>query len=74
MKKPKQLDLLMLVLFSFKQDVLKDIAEGEHAMQVLLLVYDNEAVDTRAAYRIEDGAELVIHGTGIYAREFLLGR
>ena len=70
-------DILLLksrasfVLFSFEQSVLKDITQGQHAREVLVLVDDDESVYARPAYRVVDCGELILHRAGVDTWEIL---
>jgi hypothetical protein len=48
--------VFLLVLFAFKQGVFKDVTEGQNALQLALLVYYDEAVDTGFTDGVVDGA------------------
>lgn len=70
-KKDGQLPVVLAIRQPLEQRVLEDVAKREHALELVLLVDDDEAVDARSADGVVDGGELVLHGAGVYAGEVL---
>ena len=51
--------------------MLQDIAECDNALELVLFVYDNEAVDPRFADCVVNGGHIVVEGAGEDAWEVL---
>ena len=66
--------LVSVVALALEQDVLQDIAERQHALEVLVLVDDDESVHAGLADRVEDGVEPVVERARVDAREVLRKR
>ena len=54
-----------------EQDIIENVAESQHALEVRAFVDDDEAMDTRLADRVEDCLETVIDCARIYAGKVL---
>ena len=51
--------------------VVQDVAQGQHALQLHLVVDDDEAMHAGFADRLEDGLQAVVGCAGVDAREVL---
>lgn len=61
----------LLVLLAFKQRVLEDVTQCEHALELVLFIDYDETVHAAPANRVVNGGELVLHRARVYAGEIL---
>ena len=60
-----------VIALSLEQDIFEDIAQGEHAFQVVALVDDDETVHAGLPNRVEDGVKAVVEGAGVDSGKIL---
>lgn len=61
----------LVPFLAFEQNVFENVAERQHALEPVVFVNDDEAVDARLADRVKDGVEAVVEGAGVDAGKVL---